>query len=56
MILLMVQSTIRHFADDCLTYRCISSPADQCILQEDLNRPSTWLCSYMADGFQCMWV
>ena len=32
-----IQSTIRLFADDCLIYRCISSPADQCILQEHLN-------------------
>ena len=36
-----IQSTIRLFADDCLIYRCISSPADQYILQEDLNRLST---------------
>ena len=30
-----IQSTISFFADDCLNYRWISSPADQCILQEE---------------------
>ena len=44
-----IQSTIRPFSDDCLIYRCISSPADQCILQEDLNRSSTWAATWQMD-------
>ena len=44
-----IQSNIRLFADDCLVYRCISSPTDQCILQEDLNRLSTWAATWQMD-------
>ena len=44
-----IQSTIGLFADDCLVYRCVSSPADQCILQEYLNRLSTWATTWQVD-------
>ena len=50
MTLLMVfKVLLDFFADDCLIYRCISSPADQCILQEDLNRLSTWAATWQMD-------
>ena len=49
---------IRLFADDCLIYRCISSPADQCILQEDLNRlatcTATWQMDFNVDEYNIM--
>ena len=44
-----IQSIIRLFADDCLIYRRISSPADQCILQKDLKRLSTWASTWQMD-------
>ena len=37
-----IQSTVRLFADDCLIYRSISTPADHQILQEDLQKLSAW--------------
>ena len=35
-------TSLRLFADDSLLYRQISSPADQAILQSDLNTLQTW--------------
>ena len=37
-----ITSTVRLFADDCLVYRTTNSPADQQLLQEDLNRLENW--------------
>jgi hypothetical protein len=37
-----VNSTVRLFADDCLLYRCITSPEDAAIIQEDLNNLQDW--------------
>ena len=37
-----IQSTVRLFADDCLIYHPISTPADHQILQEDLHKLSAW--------------
>ena len=55
-----IQSTIRLFTDNCLIYRCISSPADQCILQEDLNRLSSWVATWQMNfnvsKCNIMWV
>ena len=51
-----IQSTIRLFADNCLIYRCISTPADQRILQEDLNRLSTWAATGCTWQMDSMWV
>ena len=37
-----IQSTVWLFADDCLIYRPILTPADHQILQEDLQKLSSW--------------
>ncbi len=37
-----ISSKIRLFADDCLVYRAIKSPADETILQNDLDRLVDW--------------
>ena len=37
-----IQSTVRLFADDCLIYRPIHTPADHHILQNDLQKLSAW--------------
>jgi len=36
------ESTIRHFADDCVIYRKIINNADMEKLQKDLDRPWEW--------------
>ena len=37
-----IQSIVRLFAEDCLIYRRILTPADHQILQEDLQKLSAW--------------
>jgi len=37
-----ISSHIRLFADDCLLYRVINSPADSTLLQQDLQRLDEW--------------
>ena len=48
-----IQSTIRHFADDCLIYRRISSPEDHLIYTTGRFKQTDSVGYYMADELQC---
>ena len=37
-----IQSTIRLFADDCLTYRPMCSSIDHEVLQQDIDTLTSW--------------
>ena len=44
-----IKSNIRLFADDTIMYRQVVSPADHLILQQDLDRLSSWACLWQME-------
>ena len=44
-----IKSNIRLFADDTIMYRQVVSPADHLILQQDLDRLTSWACLWQME-------
>ena len=44
-----IKSNIRLFADDTIMYRQVISPADHRILQQDLDRLTSWACLWQME-------
>ena len=44
-----IKSNIRLFADHTIMYRQVVSPADHLILQQDLDRLTSWACLWQME-------